>query len=59
MFTDKGGKINQQNVLVIIFFIQSCHSCLPSPNHCPVLGAEWADEKYQAWSLPSENVHSS
>lgn len=48
MFPDKEGEINQQNVPMIIFFIQSCHSCLQSPNHGVVLGAEWEDEMNQA-----------
>ena len=56
MFTDKEGEINQQNVPVIIFFIHSCHSCLQSPNHGIVLGAEWEDEMNQALFLPSANV---
>ena len=41
---------------MIIFFIQSCHSCLQSPNHGIVLGAEWEDEMNQALSLASANV---
>lgn len=56
MFTDKEGEINQQNVPVIIFFIQSCHSCLRRLNHGPVLHIAWENEMNQAWSLPSENV---